>query len=145
MSSVKGLILEPQEINLSHNARHPTRLNPIQMSGGLNRWLDDVASIKGLDDSASPKQSEKDRTLDYPIEKSPQKSAGLYDLRPFPPNSRKYRPSALIPFVLSATAWIISLLLVVAGTKPGLMSNINMLSVSHFYFPKSLIPNLELF
>src|SRR3954451_22625141 len=136
MSSVKGLILGPRVIDLSHNALHPTRVNPIKMSGGLNRWLDDVASMSG---------SEKDRTLDYPIEKSPQKSAGLDNSRPFPPNSRKYRPSALIPFVLSATAWIISLLLVVAGTKPGLMSNINMLSVSHFYFSKSLIPNLELF
>lgn len=116
------------------NARHPTRGNPTQLSSGVKRLLDDVPSMKSLDDSADPKQSEKDLTLDYPIEKSPQRSAGLYNLRALPPNSKGYRPSASLPFVLFATAWIISLLLVVAGTKPGLMSNTNILSFSHFYF-----------
>jgi len=144
MSSVKGLVLEPQEIDLSHNARHPTRGDPTQLSGGLKRLLDDVPTTKDLDDSADPKQSEKDLTLDYPIEKSPQRSAGLYDLRALPPNSKEYQPSASLPFVLSATAWIISLLLVVAGTKPRLISNTNILSFSHFYFPKSMIDHLEL-
>ena len=45
-------------------------------------------------------------------------------------NSMRFRPSALIPFILSITAFVLVLVLVLSGTNPNLIPDGFLLSVS---------------
>lgn len=48
-------------------------------------------------------------------------------------DKKRFRLSAIIPFLLSATAFSFSLVLVLAGSKAGNMTNVNILSVRLHY------------
>lgn len=149
-------LTEKKDVRTADVAKSPS--NQAFMSGGLRDWLGNITvqnhSGESINDLLKKEQYGRETPIASAVEgrrHSRKTSGGSQLVRAksshkltrnraeiqgpeatvASPNNKRLRFSATIPFLLSAAAFSFSLVLVLAGSRPGYLTEVNLISVSH--------------
>lgn len=118
--------------NLAAGHQSRESLNPILPNQQYPRAMSVVSGIEGNRPGLHSRKTSRNQLARQRTspDVAQQRSRSASPKVPIPPPNRgRFRYGAIVPFLLSATAFSFSLVLVLAGSKPGNMTDVNIMSV----------------
>jgi len=125
--------------NITAGNQSAETLNPILSTQPFSREISVVSGIEGHRPGLHSRKSSRESRLPGRPPSAHQNAVrnsgpatAPAPAAPPTPIVKRFRFCAIIPFLLSATAFSFSLVLVLAGSKPGYMMDVNIISVSPY-------------